>query len=239
MEKYLVKYYRCGHCGFIQTEAPYWLDEAYGESINITDTGIIRRNLQFGNIVASLLYLLFNQRGRYLDYAGGYGIFTRIMRDIGFDFYWQDKHTQNLVARGFEFCGETPVELLTSFEVFEHFVQPLDEIEKMLSLSGTLLFSTMLIPKHLPKPGKWWYYGLEHGQHIALYEYKTLVYIAKKYGLNLCSNKKNIHMFSKKRVSPFWFKMIVLLGRVGFGFYVKTRMQSKTQSDMDLLLNRK
>ncbi len=38
----------------------------------------------------------------FLDYAGGYGVFTRLMRDIGFDFYWHDPYTQNLFANGFE-----------------------------------------------------------------------------------------------------------------------------------------
>lgn len=35
--KYDVKYFHCSTCGYIQTEEPYWLDEAYSESISALD----------------------------------------------------------------------------------------------------------------------------------------------------------------------------------------------------------
>lgn len=45
LNKYEIDYFYCEHCGFLQTEDPYWLDEAYNESINISDTGYMQRNL--------------------------------------------------------------------------------------------------------------------------------------------------------------------------------------------------
>lgn len=33
LKKHHVKYYKCSSCGFIQTEAPYWLSEAYSDAI--------------------------------------------------------------------------------------------------------------------------------------------------------------------------------------------------------------
>jgi len=33
LNKYDVKYFYCDYCGFIQTEEPYWLEEAYKEPI--------------------------------------------------------------------------------------------------------------------------------------------------------------------------------------------------------------
>ena len=44
LKKYQVKYLVCGHCGLLQTETPYWLDEAYGEAIAGSDTGLVQRN---------------------------------------------------------------------------------------------------------------------------------------------------------------------------------------------------
>ncbi|MEJ2105601.1 MAG: hypothetical protein P8X47_13660, partial [Ignavibacteriaceae bacterium] len=44
LNKYNVKYYHCLSCGFLQTEEPYWLDEAYKSAIGIADTGIQKRN---------------------------------------------------------------------------------------------------------------------------------------------------------------------------------------------------
>ncbi|HIO85107.1 MAG TPA: glycosyl transferase group 1, partial [Candidatus Nitrosopelagicus sp.] len=112
--------------------------------INKSDTGMIMRNYWFRNVTATIIFFLFDHKGKFFDYGGGYGIFVRLMRDTGFDFYWQDKHTENLFARGFEFTDteNNLVELLTCFEAFEHFVEPAAELEKLLSVSRNILLST-------------------------------------------------------------------------------------------------
>ena len=122
LQKYSVKYFKCSKCGYVQTEEPYWLEEAYNTPINDSDTGMIMRNLWLKNITSTLIFFIFDSQGKFLDYGGGYGVFVRLMRDVGFDFYWQDKHTENLFARGFEFSesDNANVELLTCFEAFEH-----------------------------------------------------------------------------------------------------------------------
>ena len=68
----------CEHCGFLQTEEPYWLDEAYSESINVSDTGYMQRNLMLSEKLTILLALFFDKNAKFLDYGGGYGIFTRL-----------------------------------------------------------------------------------------------------------------------------------------------------------------
>ena len=103
LNKYDVKYYHCSNCGFLQTEDPYWLEEAYNNSITTSDTGIMSRNLYLSQLSTLILYYFFDKNAKYLDYAGGYGIFVRLMRDIGFDFYWYDKYSKNLLVRGFEY----------------------------------------------------------------------------------------------------------------------------------------
>jgi hypothetical protein len=75
----------------LQTEDPYWLDEAYKDPITLTDTGYMQRNINLSKMVATILLLFFDFRRKFLDYVGGYGVFVRLMRDIGFDFYWYDK----------------------------------------------------------------------------------------------------------------------------------------------------
>lgn len=39
-----VEYFECAECGYVQTEEPTWLDEAYSSPINLSDTGIMARN---------------------------------------------------------------------------------------------------------------------------------------------------------------------------------------------------
>ncbi|HEY3390891.1 MAG TPA: methyltransferase domain-containing protein, partial [Prolixibacteraceae bacterium] len=131
LQKYRVQYFICSNCGFVQTEKPYWLSEAYSESIARSDLGLISRNIKVSNISAVMISAFFNSQAEFLDYGGGNGMFVRLMRDKGLNFYWQDLYTQNQFARGFEIKDNVRFELVTAFEVFEHLEDPLVEIEKM------------------------------------------------------------------------------------------------------------
>ena len=75
-------YYHCPSCGFLQVGDPCWLEQAYQESISVLDTGIMQRNLHLARASSVILYFLFNRSGAFLDFAGGYGMLTRMMRDI-------------------------------------------------------------------------------------------------------------------------------------------------------------
>jgi FkbM family methyltransferase len=200
LNQYEVDYFQCSNCGFIQTEEPYWLDEAYSDVIATTDVGLVFRNNNLSRKTAHIILKIFNHEARFLDYGGGYGLFVRIMRDFGFDFYWFDKFCTNLFAKGFEF-DETKndlYELVTAFEVFEHFSNPIEEIENILKISRNILFSTEILPQNSPKPGEWWYYSPHDGQHISIYTLKTLSVIAEKYNLNLYSDGSSLHLLTEK-----------------------------------------
>jgi len=236
LRKHSVGYFHCQRCGFVQTEVPFWLEEAYENPINIFDSGILTRNIRLAQQVSTVLYFLFDRDARFLDYAGGYGIFTRLMRDIGFDFYWDDPHTKNLVAQGFEYNGDN-IEALTTFESFEHFVDPLTEIEKILSLSSNILFTTELVADQPPRPEEWWYYGLEHGQHVSFYSEKTIRYLAEIYGLNYYSAGTNLFLLSKKQINPKLFRLLVRkYQKWGLYRWVTSRMKVRTESDMETLI---
>lgn len=229
LNKYEIDYFYCKHCGFLQTEEPYWLEEAYSESINISDTGYIQRNLMLSDIITILLILFFDKNGKFLDYAGGYGVFVRMMRDIGFDFYWDDKYTTNLFARGFEYQNGDKYEAVTTFESFEHFVNPIDEIESLLKISKNIIFSTELLPNPIPKPQDWWYYGLDHGQHISFYSKRTFEFIAKKYNLKY-ANLGGLHLLSEKKISNLQLN-VLKLSKFGLHKILKKRLKSKTWGD--------
>lgn len=237
LNKYEIQYFSCPSCGFTQTEDTYWLDEAYSEALSASDTGVMARNLFFARTTKVILFLLGKRQGRYLDFGGGYGIFTRLMRDQGFDFYWYDKYAQNLVARGFEgdIGGGQKYDAITSFENFEHFASPLEEIEKILKLSDFIIFSTELMPADLPRPEDWWYYCLEHGQHISLFSLKSLNYIAEKNGINLISDGKGLHIFSKQKISSRIFLLTKIILKLGFDRIVKN--PTKTNTDMETIID--
>ena len=206
-----IQYYQCAYCGFIQTETPYWLDEAYSEVINSSDLGMVARNLGLARICRALVTVFFNSNGKFVDYGGGYGLLVRLMRNSGFDFYRYDPLCANFFAKGFDVDVEAKhsYELVTAFEVFEHLVHPLEDIERMLAFSRNILFGTKLVPPHNPKPGEWQYYGLEHGQHVSFYTKKSLSVIAENFHLHLHSCRESIHLLSEKMAfSPLLFDIV-------------------------------
>jgi hypothetical protein len=235
--KYQVEYHHCDRCGLLQTEAPYWLEEAYSSAINVSDTGVMARSIAQSRTVSSIILTCFDRHARFVDHGGGYGIFTRLMRDRGFDYYWADPQAKNLVARGFEFDGSGAVEAVTSLETFEHFVEPREEIAKILRISDSVIFSTELRPEKVPNPEEWWYYGREHGQHIAFYSRKTMEHIGKVFGLNYyyCGS---LHLMVPERLSQRRLDLISKLPEPLIDLWNRWTMPSRTRSDMDTVVER-
>jgi len=201
LNNYDVRYYKCNQTGFIQTDEPYWLPEAYSSAISKLDVGLVSRNLNLSDRVGKLLKVKFNYKGVFLDYAGGYGLFARLMRDKGFNFYSTDKYCQNLFAENFDLINlpqDVNFELVTAFEVFEHLSDPIEEIKEILKFSKNLLFSTELLPRQLTNINTWWYLSPETGQHISFYNFESLSFIANKLGYNFYTDGSFLHLFSKQ-----------------------------------------
>lgn len=243
LKKYPAVYEACNECGFLRTDEPHWLEESYSRAIATADTGLMVRNLSIANKLASVLYFLVGERGsgRYLDAAGGYGILTRVMRDYGFNFYWADKHCDNLVATGFEYnkdLGECKA--VTAIEVMEHLTDPFQFIEETLSLSraSIFIFTTELYEGEPPLPDSWWYYAFNTGQHIGFYQRKTLEVLAKKLGLQFAS-ANGVHILSKiaineKLLSFATNRFILRL----VPWWISRQLGSKTMIDHQLMLNK-
>jgi 2-polyprenyl-3-methyl-5-hydroxy-6-metoxy-1,4-benzoquinol methylase len=203
LSKYDVSYYQCVDTGYIQTEEPYWLNEAYSSAISSLDCGLVMRNTMLSSRAEKLIYDEFNPKAKFIDYGGGYGLFVRMMRDKGFDFYRQDLYAPNLFAQFFDVSllnNNTGFELLTAFEVFEHLIDPLNEIEKMLNYSSNILFSTEIVPANTNEVEKWWYFVPEAGQHVSFYTLESLKFIAQKFNLQFYTDKKGLHLLTKEKL---------------------------------------
>jgi hypothetical protein len=224
-----ITYFNCPNCGYVQTESPYWLDQAYAQSINTSDTGIMMRNLKNSRVVLATMNLLRRLDGTLVDYAGGYGIMVRLLRDYGINALWSDRFSKNLVARGFEYTNGK-ADLVTAFEAFEHFVDPAEELDKMLAISPTILLSTEIISDPAPKQDDWWYYGREHGQHIGFFRIRTLEKLAKDRGKFLISDGSSYHIISDRPINNTLWKLLI---RTNFLFPVLLgyKLTSKTLSD--------
>jgi hypothetical protein len=209
LNKYDVGYYQCTRCSFIQTEKPYWLQEAYENVITSLDIGLVSRNLYLATVVTGLINAFFDSRGRFLDYGGGYGLLVRLMRDQGFDFYREDRFCENLFAKSFDrsdIPAASGFELITGFEIFEHLEDPVSEVEQLLKQGNSILFSTELQPSAALE--SWEYLAPETGQHISFYSSDALKELGKMFRLNLYSNGKNMHLLSTKSINQNLFSML-------------------------------
>jgi hypothetical protein len=224
-----VHYYECRSCGYVQTEDPHWLDRAYDSAINKSDTGIIARNVVNTRVVIGTLWLIGALNATVVDFAGGYGLLVRMLRDEGIDAVWSDPYCENLLARGFEHRGERAA-LVTAFEAFEHFVNPAQELDRMLAIAPSVLLSTEIIPTPAPQHDQWWYYGREHGQHVGLFRLESLRTLAKSRGKKLVSDGRSHHLITDAKIGTTRWRLMLRANRL-FPRIVAHRISSRTWSD--------
>lgn len=239
--KHPASYEVCDACGFLRAHEPYWLDEAYSRAIAAADTGLVMRNFSLASKVARALYWGMNERGegQYLDAAGGYGMLTRLMRDMGFNFYWSDKYCDNLLAPRFEYKPELGAcRAVTAMEVLEHLTDPAAFIEETLAAAGaqTLLFTTELYEGAPPDPAAWWYYTFATGQHIGFFQRRTLETLGARLGLQLAS-ANGLHVLSKNAINEQVLGLATgrWASRIG-PWWIRRRLGSKTVRDHQLML---
>jgi Methyltransferase domain len=241
LNKHEAAYEVCGSCGFLRASDPHWLDEAYSSAIAAADTGLVGRNIQISQTLASLLYWAMpsNGRGLFLDAAGGYGMLTRLMRDKGFDFYWADAHCKNLLATEFEYRqdrGECAA--VTAIEVMEHLVDPIGFVDETLrhARSSTLIFTTQLYQGLVPRPGDWWYYTFATGQHIGFFTQKTLQTLGQRLGLQFFS-ANGVHVLSSHPLNATHIRWATRPRAAQLlAPWIGRRLGSKTVSDHEAIL---
>jgi hypothetical protein len=161
------------------------------------------------------------------------------MRDFGYNFFWEDKYTENIFALGSESsrADKDWYEAVTVFECFEHWVDPLSEIKQLFMKTDTIFFTTNLITTPAPKPSDWWYYGFDHGQHISFFSKKSLVVISNLLGCYFFS-KNGIHILARKKISLFRLFLASLKAKSVIYFLGTTGKNSLVYTDHLRLINK-
>jgi len=178
--KYDVSYYKCCHCHSLQTEKPYWLDEAIKNQI-YTDTGAAQRNLH--SLAACYTISKLLNAKNVIDIGGGDGLLCRLLRDYKINCYVKDKYATQTYGQGFTEENFNIPDLIIGFEVLEHYPNPIADLDDLFSYQPhALLLSTNIFTN---QKQDWWYLSPESGQHVFFYSKKAMVMIAAKYKYEL------------------------------------------------------
>lgn len=200
LSKHQVAYFKCPACGQVQTEPPHWLEEAYQKTGKL-DVGMADRCVWTAQTTVALARRLgIAPEEPCLDWGAGTGLFVRLCRDYGMNFFYSDPYAVNVFAAGFERDPGNPPPnwaCVTAFEVAEHLPDPLNNFGDLFKLSPRyILFSTLL---YSGQAADWWYFT-NNGQHVAFYTRRSLEIIARYYGYHLASNDCDLHLFSRDHV---------------------------------------
>lgn len=210
--KYSVAYGRCESCGSLQSEAPYWLDEAYTLNLSQLDTGAAQRNLD--NLVACWAVARLFHLKNAIDFGGGDGLLCRLLRDRGINCFVRDKYAEPTYAQGFTEPEFERPDLVIAAEVLEHFARPREQLDELFGYEPQVLFATTAV--YTGENRDWWYLSPETGQHVFFYSRKSLECVAARhrYALVTCGG---LHVFVKpERLTAFRRRLLrlALNGRV-------------------------
>lgn len=216
LDRYRVTFFRCTTCESLESECPYWLDEAYKSVLAGSDTGAVYRSLTCHAAIVSIARIL-HIRGAFLDYGGGAGLLCRLLRDSGFDAYTCDRYADPVYAKAYSANSEQldsrKLALISAIEVFEHCVEPALEIGRLFDARPHVLFATT-VPYH-GQGEQWWYIGQQAGQHVFFFSPKAMRMLAERYHY-FYFGEGSFHIFSRRSLGLFQRAALRLcLSRIG------------------------
>jgi hypothetical protein len=200
IDRFEAVFRRCGFCGCVYAENPHWLSSAYEDAIARQDIGLVSRNVYLARRTQRVLATHFRKATTFLDFGAGTGMFVRLMRDAGYDFKYFDEYGPNLYAQGHETTDVSGFDVVTTFEVLEHLIDPVSTLRAVASGVQALLATTEVLPSPPPRIDEWWYYALGTGQHITFYTHDSLDALAARLGL-VRTSSGSYHVFARQSVS--------------------------------------
>jgi SAM-dependent methyltransferase len=208
-----VYYNLCDNCHLLFSPTIYsWSQDQFAqhiynaEYVKIDPDYIKNRPEQWRGEMLKL-FSFFNPVDRHLDYGGGSGLLSNLLRQNG----WNSTTFDPFVNINTSIFDLGQFKLISSIEVFEH-VNDLNflmsNLHKLLSDDGLIIFSTKLNDGHITfgKRLNWWYASPRNG-HITLFSKKSLEILARKFGFEYFSRDEDVHFLYKTKSS--WFSSLI------------------------------
>ena len=219
-------YFRCKVCGSLQISNPFWLATAHTDGVHNSDVGLVQRSINLSRLIGTVLALNGYGRSDGIDWGGGTGLLTRLLRDQGFHCLSYDKYASQQLASGFiasDFELNSKKTFVTTIECLEHLIDPIGALEQVVSGAELFVFSVELLPTPTPNPASerpWFYFEPSAGQHITFPTKVGLDLYCKKLGFDFYTKIGSLHVFSRKKLRfslralarfPKMMKMIAFL----------------------------
>lgn len=195
-----VVYLLCGGCGFcFAPEFSGWTEEDFQREIYNAD--YIKVDPDYAGtrprVNADTLIATLGGRHagmRHLDYGGGAGMLSRLLRQAGWDSVSYDPFVDRDIRP--ESLGQFG--LVTCFEVFEHVADVAglaSRLQALLAPEGLMLVSTLVSDGQLAagQALTWWYAAPRNG-HISLFSSRSLAVLAQRHGFNVASFSPDMHV---------------------------------------------
>lgn len=205
-----VYYYHCPNCAFtFAPELMAWSKEEFESNIYNEEYGIVDPDYLEARPTnnAKAIFDTFGEYykgAKHLDYGGGNGLMSRIMREKG----WNSTSYDPFVNTDVNPADLGKFDFITAFEIFEH-VSDVNHLIKSLTTlmhpQSVVLFSTLISDTDI-KPNQrlnWWYASPRNG-HISLFSKKSLSLLAESVNLKCGSFNSVAHYlyFNKPEWAP-------------------------------------
>ena len=193
-DQHQARYYECGACHALQIPDVPWLAAAYrhegaGHACD-RDTGRLRRCFSASWYLFVLKSVgVVPSSARLLDWGGGHGLLSRMLRDVGIDAWSYDPHVPVPLfsadqALSDDEAVEGSFDVVTAFEVLEHLVDPVGtagSIRRILAPGATVVVSTGVY-RSGQHDESWHYLAVEGGQHITFWSEAALGHLGSLLG---------------------------------------------------------
>ena len=203
-----IYYRRCPDCGhtwapeFREWSSEDFLNHIYNEDYVTVDPDYVSARPQGQAQLVTQLFGARREHIRHLDYGGGAGGLSSLLRGQG----WDSDSFDPFPGDGTRLETLGKFNFITAFEVFEH-VPDVDSL--MTNLTALMdeeclvMFSTLLNDANVLPNGRlnWWYASPRNG-HISLFSKQSLALLAERYGLGFRSFNESLHCFCS--TMPAW-----------------------------------